>query len=78
MPCSYCQPPQPRCGPRFGEGYFQGLWYCGDCWDAWQDAPPEMVTISPWPLEAGRAGDKKLMLDGDDENMMEYEIMINQ
>ena len=39
--------------PRFGEGYFEGLWYCGDCWDSWQDAPPEMITISPWPLEAG-------------------------
>lgn len=47
-----------ECGQRseegqFGEGYFEGLWYCGDCWDTWQDAPPEMVTISPWPLEAG-------------------------
>lgn len=38
---------------RFGEGYFEGLWYCSDCWDSWQDAPAEMTTISPWPLEAG-------------------------
>ena len=71
--------------PRFGEGYFEGLWYCGDCWDTWQDAPPEMVTISPWPLEAGRAGDKKHDDAGwileRDENTIEYvniSIMINQ
>eukprot|EP00434_Breviolum_minutum_P001122 symbB.v1.2.000980.t1/scaffold43.1/size391093/9 len=38
---------------QFGEGYFEGLWYCSDCWDSWQDAPAEMTTISAWPLEAG-------------------------
>ncbi|CAE7419280.1 KCNB2, partial [Symbiodinium sp. CCMP2456] len=38
-----------------GEGYFEGLWYCNNCWDMWQDAPPEAVTISPWPLEPGVA-----------------------
>ncbi|CAK9082925.1 Potassium voltage-gated channel subfamily B member 2 [Durusdinium trenchii] len=38
---------------QFGEGYFEGLWYCSDCWDSWEDAPAEMTTISPWPLESG-------------------------
>ncbi|CAE8597631.1 unnamed protein product [Polarella glacialis] len=50
-----------ECGQRasegcFGEGYFEGLWYCLRCWDSWQDAPPEMTAISPWPLESGKDG----------------------
>lgn len=46
--------------PRFGEGYFEGLWYCDLCWDQWQEAPPEMATISPWPLEAGQKAPEQL------------------
>lgn len=52
-PCAECgkQTAEGQCG----EGYFEGLWYCNNCWDMWQDAPPEAVTISPWPLEPGVA-----------------------
>ena len=38
-PVAACADPDVPCHA----GYFEGLWYCNDCWDMWQDAPPEAV-----------------------------------
>eukprot|EP00927_Polykrikos_kofoidii_P034138 TRINITY_DN28977_c0_g1_i1.p1 TRINITY_DN28977_c0_g1~~TRINITY_DN28977_c0_g1_i1.p1 ORF type:complete len:660 (+),score=122.23 TRINITY_DN28977_c0_g1_i1:74-2053(+) len=50
------QPTEPvecrECGQQttdgcYGEGYFDGFWYCTRCWQSWDDAPAN-ATLSPW------------------------------
>jgi len=38
----------------YGEGYFEGMWYCLRCWNSWEDAGGG-AAISPWPLDCGSA-----------------------
>mmetsp|Transcript_89349 Transcript_89349/g.251585 ORF Transcript_89349/g.251585 Transcript_89349/m.251585 type:complete len:626 (+) Transcript_89349:69-1946(+) len=32
----------------YGEDYFESLWYCVRCWDAWNSASPGLCTLSSW------------------------------
>lgn len=36
----------------YGEGYFEGMWYCVRCWNSWEEAGGG-AAISPWPLDCG-------------------------
>eukprot|EP00928_Gymnodinium_smaydae_P047515 TRINITY_DN31716_c0_g1_i1.p1 TRINITY_DN31716_c0_g1~~TRINITY_DN31716_c0_g1_i1.p1 ORF type:complete len:668 (-),score=119.72 TRINITY_DN31716_c0_g1_i1:155-2077(-) len=54
VPCAECGAPS-KVGSH-GEGYFEGCWYCSRCWSAWDQATPELVTLSPWQeLDGGEA-----------------------